>query len=199
LKAPKEVAQSKVTPNRARGPSGAYHGSCWAEGPLPRSLPRLSKEGERRAGGLRTDAPKPVEWESFASDEAPGPTADRFLQTMLNRGLSPFQPFVERREIPLGETPRHPEPPWITGITVPLYATCCLELYNHIVDQAAYLTCANESCDRLFRRQTGRAQHGQHRSRCLRYCSRECARTQAQRALRARRRAQKPQPDQQKK
>jgi hypothetical protein len=128
--------------------------------------------------------------ENFETEIAPGAPPDQFLQDMLNRGLLPFQPYIQLVTPPDNEpTSRRPRSPWTPG-TVPLYSTCCLELYNHIIEHATYLICSNETCSRAFVRQTGRAQHGQHRSRGLQYCSRECARAQAQRALRARRRAQ---------
>lgn len=65
---------------------------------------------------------------------------------------------------------------------------CCLEMFNHIVEAAPYKTCANETCGRLFVRQEGRAVHGQHRSTGVKYCSAECARAQAQRQYRRRKR-----------
>jgi hypothetical protein len=67
------------------------------------------------------------------------------------------------------------------------YEICCLELFNHIVEEASYKHCANETCRRLFVRQQGRAIHGQHRTRGVKYCSLECARAQAQRQYRRRR------------
>ena len=60
--------------------------------------------------------------------------------------------------------------------------------YNHIVERAAYLTCANEPCGRTFVRQEGRAEHGQYRTKGVKYCSATCARAQAQRELRRRKR-----------
>ena len=69
-----------------------------------------------------------------------------------------------------------------------LYGVCCLQLYNHIVEEAPYKECANETCRRLFVRQRGRAEHGQYRTIGVKYCSRDCARAQAQREHRRRKR-----------
>jgi hypothetical protein len=66
------------------------------------------------------------------------------------------------------------------------YEICCLELFNHVVEGARYMRCANERCSRLFVRQRGRAVHGQHRTRGVKYCSGSCARAQAQRQYRRR-------------
>jgi len=56
-----------------------------------------------------------------------------------------------------------------------------MELFNHIVEDARYLHCANTNCGRLFVRQQGRAQRGQHRTSGVKYCSPRCARAQAKR------------------
>lgn len=87
----------------------------------------------------------------------------------------------------------HDEPPlplaenFSTGIS--LFAVCCLELFNHITEDAPYQTCGNEACGRMFVRQQGRALHGQRRTTGVRYCSAYCARAVAQRRYRARKRA----------
>ncbi|MFD9123567.1 hypothetical protein [Kitasatospora sp. NPDC059571] len=67
-----------------------------------------------------------------------------------------------------------------------------LQLYNHLAEGAAVRTCANHNCGRDFVRQRGRANYGQHRTTGVKYCSRECARAQAQRDLRRRRRTTEP-------
>lgn len=74
--------------------------------------------------------------------------------------------------------------------TVALYAACALELFNHIIDNAAYHECANERCKRTFVHQQGRSEKGQRRSRGVMYCSPACARATAQREYRRRRRRQ---------
>lgn len=119
---------------------------------------------------------------SRASDDPPwepdGPAA--LLHLASAWGLTPFSPYL--RTFEPGEDP------------VPLFAGeaaawnyCCMELFNHIVEQAEYKFCANEPCNRLFVRQEGRALHGQHRMTGTKYCSSGCARAQAQRAYRRRR------------
>ncbi|MEV1174540.1 hypothetical protein [Nonomuraea sp. NPDC049784] len=64
-----------------------------------------------------------------------------------------------------------------------------LQLYNHLVEKAEFRQCANELCDKTFVRQRGRAEFGQHRTSGILYHSRDCARAQAQRQLRRRRKA----------
>ena len=51
--------------------------------------------------------------------------------------------------------------------------------------------CANDRCGRPFTRQRGRSQYGQEHATGVLYCSRECARAQAERKRRARRAAER--------
>jgi predicted sulfurtransferase len=66
-----------------------------------------------------------------------------------------------------------------------LYALCCCELFNHVVSGADFRVCANEACERLFVRDDTARRRG------VLYCSRNCARAQAQREFRRRKAEQK--------
>jgi hypothetical protein len=72
-----------------------------------------------------------------------------------------------------------------------IYSASFLQLYNHMAEGATIRYCANEPCGRAFVRQRGRARFEQHRTEGVKYCSRECARAQAQRKLRRRKRMPK--------
>ncbi|GKQ40319.1 hypothetical protein ALMP_68450 [Streptomyces sp. A012304] len=98
----------------------------------------------------------------------------------LNKALGVASPRIDH---PLAEE---------EGAT--LYGAACLQLYNHIVEQAQYKICANESCGQFFVRQQGRAGGTQRKSEGVKYCSSKCAKAQAQRELRRRR--SEPAPDQ---
>jgi hypothetical protein len=108
---------------------------------------------------------------------------ERLLSGYLEDGLSSFSPRVTF------DTHQPAKP----GVDPPMYANLCLELFNHIVENAAYRVCANEPCQRMFVRQTGRAQHGQHRTTGVRFCSSTCARAQSQREYRRRQRSKRDQ------
>ncbi|MFK0258282.1 hypothetical protein [Streptomyces sp. NPDC090445] len=64
-----------------------------------------------------------------------------------------------------------------------------LQLYNHVAENATIRECANETCRRPYVRQRGRAEYGQNRTTGAKYCTLECARAQAQRVHRRRRKA----------
>lgn len=127
--------------------------------------------------------PMDYAWESPIWDRVPqdgtealpweGDGVLSLLEMGLGTGMEPFSPVLLRGHESLFSE-------------VTLYQLCCLELFNHIVEEAPYRQCANEPCRRLFVRQRGRSIHGQHRTSGVKYCSAGCARAQAQRAYRRR-------------
>ncbi|MFD3329588.1 hypothetical protein [Streptomyces sp. NPDC058701] len=95
------------------------------------------------------------------------------LRTTLDSALQPFSVGLSSLE------DRH----------VPLLSVAFLQMYNHMAEEATVRTCANETCRGSFVRQRGRAEYGQNRTTGIKYCTRECARAQAQREHRRRRKA----------
>lgn len=102
----------------------------------------------------------------------------------LNTALRPFQVSVH---IALDAGTARSE-----GLIAPnLYAVMALQLANLVGEEATLSNCSNETCGRVFSRQRGRAEFGQHRTRGVLYCSSTCARAQAQREYRRRKREER--------
>lgn len=97
-----------------------------------------------------------------------------YLSDVIASGLSSITPVLS---LTLGEGPRD------AVLDLNLHSLCCLELFNHVAARNDFPRCANESCGRLFVRDE------RARRRGMRYCSRSCARAQAQREFRRRKAA----------
>jgi len=97
------------------------------------------------------------------------------LTQHLNPALLPFHVRLE---------------PYVFGrdVHVNVYQAACLQLTNDIAERVPYRRCANETCGKLFTRQRDRSESDRHRMKGVRYCSIACARAQAQRAVRRRKR-----------
>lgn len=113
--------------------------------------------------------------------------AEYDLVPQLNLALTPFHVRLELHLSDLAPL----------GTPLPnVYEVACLQLANHIAERASYRHCANETCGRLFVRQRGGSkianmrgqEHGQYHSTGVMYCTPQCARAQAARALRRRKR-----------
>lgn len=143
-----------------------------------RDMVRLRQylEGDLRLAALQSslESLRPAP----GSQEFPQPTeAAALLVRVMNLALVPFHARLELRVGDSGEvvsgTPR-----------VSTFQCLCLQLANHMAEEATYRVCANSSCGRYFVRQRGRSVKGRHRSVGIRYCSACCARAAAQRTYR---------------
>lgn len=116
--------------------------------------------------------------EGFLSTDEQG--AWRLLVAYLNTGLEPFQARVipSSRERTAGIFP------------VELYSAGCQQLFNFIVTGATPRQCENATCGRTFVHQLG-GEGNWHRTKGLRFCSPECARAEAQRQYRRRKKEQR--------
>lgn len=119
------------------------------------------------------------QWESDCFDSPADTNAALIdLAWILNAGLGPFHAQLQ---IPIGENIFYP----LGRIPPDIYSILCLQLFNHVVENAVYRRCHNEKCERLFVRQRGRSKTpGRNRLTGVLYCSDYCARAQGQRDLR---------------
>jgi hypothetical protein len=115
-----------------------------------------------------------------------GDEIEEFVADTLAIGLRGYGPTVAFRPDLQPREPGDWEEYFPAGID--LWATCCLELFNHIAEGATYKECANERCQRPFVRQIGRSLYGQRRRTGVRFCSHSCARAKAQRGYQQRKR-----------
>jgi len=100
---------------------------------------------------------------------------DRGTVRRLNAALTVFAPHIVTEDVQVPS----------------IYNVVAAQIINDIHDGTQILTCQNETCRRKFTKQRGRAEYGAYRSKGVLYCSKTCAKAQAQRELRRRRRTEK--------
>lgn len=115
------------------------------------------------------------EQEGFSRPKSVDDAWRRFTD-LLNPGLEPFHVRVGVR----GGAPEAPN----------LFTALCLQIANHVAERATVKQCANEKCGRFFFRQEGRAVHGHYKTEGVLFCSKSCARAQAQRRYQRKKRRQ---------
>jgi hypothetical protein len=143
---------------------------------------RQFMRGETRPDQLAFEVPVADHWEVTER-------ADMVLAQGVSQALATFSPQLDLNPASLpGGEPEVTASQTMLATRVGLYPVLCLELFNHIVENADYRECANQNCRGLFTRQVGRATYGQHRRDSI-YCSRECGNAASQRASRGRRAA----------
>jgi len=124
-------------------------------------------------------------WELVAMQEKVPKDADECLDVLASILNAALQPFHARMDVLNSES-------FLSHTRLPnLYCALCLQFFNHVVEEAVYIRCHNETCSHLFVRQRGRAKQGKYHTTGVKYCSDYCARAQGQRELR-RRKAKKP-------
>ncbi len=146
---------------------------------LLRDLVRIVEASQ----GLLTLADVEAQWESAWTTPAVWKAggmreAMAFVSECLARTMHPY--FYARVEIRDADWPEDN----LLAPAPTLYAVLCLQLWNHIAEQAEYRVCDRRDCRRLFVRQRGRAEFGQHRTSGVLYCSPQCARLVAVRSYR---------------
>lgn len=124
---------------------------------------------------------------AWASRGLPAPTttfeAVTTIQSFINEATSVSGPRLE-----LGH-PLLDAQSGAYGRPVPRILTAmCLQLLAWVSEGVPARRCVNETCGQWFTRQRGRAAYGQYRTAGVIYCSSSCAKAQAQREYRRRRR-----------
>ncbi len=104
----------------------------------------------------------------------------RTFRDHLNAGLGVVQPFAD---VVTDAAPREANEGLVLNST---YDAAMRQLFNHVLEGAAYRRCGLVGCGNLFYRQRGRSEHGQYRTSGVTYCTAECGDNQAARNYRAR-------------
>ena len=125
--------------------------------------------------------------QAWTSRELPEPTTTfellGTLEQLLNETTTSLGPRIEFGHPaldPLGGAYGRPLPRILPAVA--------LQLLEWVGEGIPARPCANEPCGQLFTRQRGRAQAGQYRTTGVMYCSSWCAKAQAQRDYRRRKR-----------
>ncbi|PZS03248.1 MAG: hypothetical protein DLM56_09610 [Pseudonocardiales bacterium] len=124
---------------------------------------------------LRAGEPIAPLWQQLG--ERAQPSEDDALRTFAAEVSAAASVFHVRLDVgPTAELWQQP-----TG-----YSAGALQLLNDLAGDVPYRRCASETCGRVFTRQRGRSEYGQHRQTGVRFCSRSCARAQGERERRRR-------------
>lgn len=113
------------------------------------------------------------------------PFAWELFRFTVHAGLAELHPFVE---IVPPRAWQEQDGRLLPNPGVSLFAALIGQLFNVMTEGLPILTCANETCERSFVRQQGRARKGVHRTEGVRFCSAQCAKAQTQREYRRRNR-----------
>jgi hypothetical protein len=160
----------RIINGQLRERDAVWHSPCFADSNSPETPERPA---------YLADEPE-LAWPSPAH-----PPSD--LERGMKSALNPFSPRINWIfDEELLEDPRF-TPHGRVSEPVYLYSICALELFNHIATGATYRRCANRRCGQLFVHQEGRANHGQYRTRGVKYHHVRCGRADAQRRHRLRR------------
>ena len=118
---------------------------------------------------------------AFAEDIQLSERAPQILADGLTDGLRDFHPrIVAQKAESIGIVGAREIP----GKGRSLYGLCCLELFNHVLQQTRYRHCANETCGRVYALDQWSTHRRARRDRI--YCSRTCCNAQSKREARRR-------------
>ena len=126
-------------------------------------------------------------WRSEGFNPPSEPLAWMWWSRIINELLSAHSPYVIVEDAE-SDDPDAGDLTDAAGVKT-LEACVGLQLANAVEEALTVRRCQNETCGRYFQRQAGTAEHGQHRTTGVKYCTNTCARAHASRV--SRRRAKK--------